>query len=413
MLGLPLPLGIHSRLAVLLFGGTLLLACPQLAHAQQSLRVVTWNVSAYDTSATTTGRLTDFRTAIYGVNAANGLTMAPDVFIGQEFMSQAATTDFLTNVLNGAPGSPGDWAAAPFVATSGNGTGLAGESAFFYRTSKVQYLTTTTVNDVSQNFPVVNNNEQPRNTYRYDFQLTADTSQKFGAYSVHMKSSTGASNEARRQLEADRIRRNAQGIDTNGALVGGGLPNGYHYLVAGDFNIASSSETAYQTLTSGSYNGSSVGAFFDPIKTPGNWDVNNNSFRFVHTQDPVSNMDSRFDQILLSPSLVDGTGTDYKGNSQLAYSTTTWNDPNHSYRAWGNDGTSWATGLTTTNNGMVGSAIATALKNSALSGGHLPVFLDINYTALTVPEPGTLALAVLGLGVLVRRRRPSPRERGA
>ena len=103
-------------------------------------------------------------------------------------------------------------------------------------------------------------------------------------------------------------------------------------------------------------------------------------FEFIHTQDPsgAGGMDDRFDQILLSASLIDGRGFDYIGNPNLTYSTTTWNDTNHSYRCWGNDGTSFNTTLTIMGNTMVGATIAQALVNVATTaGGHLPVFLDL------------------------------------
>ena len=322
--------------------------------------------------------------------------MSPDVFIGQEFKSQAAIDSFLTTILNGAPTSPGDWAAAPFVATPGNGTGNAGESAFFYRTSKASYLGTT----IASAGGVSNPNGQPRNTYRYDFQIGT---QKIGAYSVHMKSGSASSDQDRRQVEANNIRLNAQGTDTNGT--GSGLPAGYQFLVAGDFNIQASTQTAYQTLVQSSYSGSNLGQFIDPIKTPGTWN-NNSAFKYVHTQDPAGQMDDRLDMMLLSGGLVDGAGLDYVGKPSIAYSTTTWNDPNHSYRSWGNDGSqALNAGITVTGNQMVGQAIAQALVNTASGGGHLPVFLDLAF--VSVPEPGTLVFVLPGLLLvpLIRRRR--------
>ncbi len=390
------------------------------AIAQTNLRVVTWNVSAYK-AAGTDPRNSAFQTAIYGVNPANSLSMSPDVFIGQEFNDQASVDSFLNNVLNAAPGSPGDWAAAPFVLTPGGGAGNAGESAFFYRTSKVSYLSTATVNPSSS----LGTSGQPRNTYRYDVEMKGSSGalsgEKIGMYSVHMKSSTGATNENRRQVEADNIRRNAQGTDTNGA--GSKLPAGYHFLMAGDTNMNRSTEAGFTTLTGATYNASAGGKLFDPINTPGSWD-GSASFKFVHTQDPRgtgsggSGMNSRFDMILLSESLKSGALT-YVGNPSLAYSTSTWNDPNHSYRVWGNDGTQALNGqITTSGNAMVGTTIANAIVNTipgtvaggALlsgTGGHLPVFLDLVLASgAAVPEPGCLCLLALGaLGGLTAWRR--------
>jgi hypothetical protein len=88
-------------------------------------------------------------------------------------------------------------------------------------------------------------------------------------------------------------------------------------------------------------------------------------------------MDDRYDQILLSVGLIDGGGFDYLGDATQRYSTTTWNDPNHTYRSWGNDGTSYNQSLRIVGNTMVGATIAQALVTSAGNGGHLPVLLDL------------------------------------
>jgi len=122
-----------------------------------TVRVATWNVTNYGETDTTHPRDAVFQTALYGT--FEGRSMAPDVLIGQEFLSQAAVTHFVS-VLNTAPGSPGDWATAPFL------NGPDTDSAFFYRTSKVAYQSTTTV-ALGSSDPA----NQPRNTYRYDMQL--------------------------------------------------------------------------------------------------------------------------------------------------------------------------------------------------------------------------------------------------
>ena len=100
----------------------LALAIPVFAFAQTNLRVVTWNVSTYNAG----DRINDFKTAIFGVNPANGLSMNPDVFIGQEFMSAAAASGFALDVLNQG-NAGGDWAAAPYLTgpTVANSTAAA------------------------------------------------------------------------------------------------------------------------------------------------------------------------------------------------------------------------------------------------------------------------------------------------
>jgi hypothetical protein len=107
-------------------------------------------------------------------------------------------------------------------------------------------------------------------------------------------------------------------------------------------------------------------------------------------------MDDRFDFLLTSGSLRDGKGLEYIGSKTLAYSQATWDDPNHSYRVWGNDGSSFNSTLTTTGNTMVGATIAQALRDSvgnsnpANVGGHLPVFMDVRIPADLTNDKGSI-----------------------
>jgi PEP-CTERM putative exosortase interaction domain len=351
--------------------------------ADGTLRVATWNVTDYGGAG---ARDAHFQNVFYGT--FEGRQFAPDVLLGQEFLSQAAVTSFV-NLLNSAAGSPGDWAAAPFL------NGPDTDSALFYRTSKIAYLSTSIVSTGGVN------PEPPRNTYRYDVRILggAEDSQ-LALYSTHMASQSNPS--SRRLIEAQRIREDAES-----------LAPGTHFLIGGDFNITSSFDAAYIELTGSQAN--DAGRFFDPIETPGDWN-NNAAYRFVHTQAPglgtnTGGMDDRFDFLLTSASLGDGTGWDYVGAFGVPYSATSWDDFNHSYRVWGNDGTSFNTSLTTTGNQMVGQSIAQSLVATAPNGGHLPVFMDLRFNAVAVPEPGTGALLALGgllllaaSGRLARRR---------
>ncbi len=340
---------------------------PVLGVAQ--LRVATWNISNY-----AGGRVSDIQTAVF--DTFEGRTMRPDVLVAQEIMSAAAQTALL-NALNTAPGSSGTWASAPF--TDGNDT----DNAFFYRTDRLS-LVASTIIGTGGNSPL-----PPRDTKRYDVRLLGYSvlQPKLAIYSGHFKAGTAPDDESRRLAEAFRIRNNAQAL------------TGFDgFMVVGDFNTYSSSDDSFVKLTGSESN--NTGRFFDPIATSGNWD-GLSSFRFVHTQDPsgAGGMDSRFDFLLLCQSLVDGQGFEYVGNPSLAYSTLTWNDAAHSYRAWGNDGSSFNNVLTVTGNAMVGATIAQAIRNAATtSGGHIPVFLDLRVPAETAASPSALDFGISVVG---------------
>jgi hypothetical protein len=150
-----------------------------------------------------------------------------------------------------------------------------------------------------------------------------------------------------------------------------------NFLLGADMNVQASTNSMYVKLTENGSN--AAGRFIDPINSPGTWE-NNGAFDILHTQEPSTQMDSRHDQIVIGPTLRNNSGIDYIGTTAV-YSTTTWNDPNHSYRVWGNDGTSYNVPLKTTGNTMVGPTIAQALITSVSGGGHLPVYLDLRIPA--------------------------------
>lgn len=346
----------------------------QSPRAEAQVRIVNWNISNFGG-----GLVNELRTAVYA--EFNGQSMSPDAIIVEEVVGNGANTlASLVSTLNGAVSSPGDWAAVPFVAsTNDTSNGLV------YRTSKLQWIATLSLTTGTGSGPI----NPPRDNQRWRMRLVGYTSSaaEIYIYASHMKAGSSPSDQDRRTPEATRIRN-----DT--AM----LPAGAHYLLGGDFNIQSSSQTAYQLLVAGG-----DGQLLDPINTPGGWN-NSSAFRFVHTQDPAGagGMDDRHDQILVSPTLRDGSGLAYLpsvsgGNILAPYSTVTWNDMNHSYRAWGNDGTSLNTTLRTSGNTMVGPTIAQALIDSTSGGGHLPVFLDIQVPARLV-APALIDFGDVALG---------------
>jgi hypothetical protein len=362
-------------------------ATPALAQ----LRVCAWNVSSYPGAGS---RDPAFRTALYAT--FQGRSLAPDIMVVQEIAgtTPAGANAFLS-VLNTAPGSPGDWALAPWFASPD--TSLA----FYYRTSKVVYVSQTLV------LPGGDINGAPRDIRRYDVHPVGynTAGAMLAIYGDHMKAGSGCcaagSDQARRLIEAAAIRGNANA-----------LPAGWHFMFGGDTNMQSSAQDAYQEFTASSpptappapYPNTTRGQFFDPINTPGIWNAHV-AYRFVHTQAPGTSgagMDDRFDFLLMDSKLLDGKGFEYQGAGGIPYSTTTCNDPNHSYRAWGNDGTTYNTPIFVgtaggTENQMVGAVIAQALLDTCstdASGGHLPVVLN-----LRVP-PIVSAPAVLDFGTV-------------
>jgi endonuclease/exonuclease/phosphatase family metal-dependent hydrolase len=328
-------------------------------------RVCTYNLTFY-----AGGRVTELQTALLGT--FEGRSVTPDVLIVQEMTSLSAA-QALRNLLNAAPAGPGDYALATFV------DGPDTDSAMYYRTSRVTFVQAIVV-ATGGTAP-----NHPRNIMRYDVRPSgySGPSATLAVYSSHMKAGTTTSDRDRRLLECERIRTNAQNLGLR------------PFILGGDFNMQTSSEAGYQELVGSKINNN--GQFFDPVKSPGTWN-RNSAMRFLHSQDPVPagvGMDDRFDQLLLSSNLLDGKGFHYLGNPNVAFSTTTWNDPNHSYRTWGNDGTSFGTSIRVSGNTMVGPTIAQALIDAAggFTNAHLPVFLDLKVppkvTSPTVIDFGT------------------------
>jgi hypothetical protein len=348
------------------------------------LRVCNWNVTNY-----ASGRVSEFQTAFYGVPPAGtllaGRAMAPDVIIGQEFLSASAVTNFLS-LLNTAPGSPGDWSAATF------NDGPDSDGAFFYRRAKMQPISGTVVGTVIVSIGQVNTDGiPPRNSQRYDLQLVgypAVEAARISFYNSHAKAGDTSADQAKRFTEFQRISTNALT-----------LPSGRAFVFGADTNTQTSSQAAYQQLVNQVVGG---GPFWDPINRPGSWE-NSGTFRFIHTQDPsaTGQMDSRHDQILISALLRDGRGFDYIGDTTTtnAFSATSV-DTRHSYLCWGNDGSGNGTtsGLRIAGNTQVGQAIAQALQSSALTGGHLPVTADFRVPARITVTPSSLNLGTVIAG---------------
>ena len=175
----------------------------------------------------------------------------------------------------------------------------------------------------------------------------------FFVYSTHLKAGTTGGDESTRASEASLLRTD---VDSLGV--------GAQVIMAGDFNIQSSSEPAYVNFLA-----AGAGQLQDPINTPGDWN-NNNAFRNVHTQNPGDpmlgggGMDDRFDFQLLTGEFFDGFGIDYVDGS---------------YHAFGNNGTHTLNETITTGTG----ADPAVLAALAVASDHLPVVADYEVLSTT------------------------------
>ncbi|MAY82808.1 MAG: hypothetical protein CMP59_01610 [Flavobacteriales bacterium] len=149
-----------------------------------------------------------------------------------------------------------------------------------------------------------------------------------------------------------------------------------NYLFAGDLNLYTATENAYQNLIN-----YSVPAlrFYDPINVAGNWS-NNSPFAIVHTQSTRTTggcgagggMDDRFDFILASDEIMNGTDS-------LRYI-------NNSYKALGQDGFRFNGSLTgTPTNNSAPTAVLQAMESLS---DHLAVQIDLE---LSYPQSTSLA----------------------
>ncbi|MGB0368580.1 MAG: T9SS type A sorting domain-containing protein [Flavobacteriales bacterium] len=175
---------------------------------------------------------------------------------------------------------------------------------------------------------------------------------------THLKSSQGNSNaEARLEM--------VQTLTTHFQY----LPDNSPVIFAGDFNLYTSDEPAYQELL----DNTNAIVLQDPIDAPGNW--HNSSFqpKSVLTQSTRSSgifgdgagggLDDRFDFVLLSSDMFSG-----------------WNTINYqedSYSAFGNSGNCYDQSITNCSGGTVSSDMRKSLYNMS---DHLPIVLELNIT---------------------------------
>lgn len=221
------------------------------------------------------------------------------------------------------------------------------QQLIFYRSDKFSLedieVITTTVRDINRYILKLNT-------------VDADVDPVFlDIYVSHLKSSQGASNENTR---LDMVR---EFTSTLGSLD----PNSF-VIFAGDLNLYSSDEPAYQELL----DTANPITFVDPIDTPGDWHTDE-SFSEIHTQSTRTSsapfgagagggLDDRFDFILVSENMMT--------NPTMRYVPDT-------YQAYGNNGNCYNESINDSQcNGEFSSALRSDLYNMS---DHLPVVMQL------------------------------------
>jgi len=327
-MGLPKPKGIKKMTRIFL----LLALFPALAWGGQ-LTLVDWNVLNFP------GGYGPVR-APYFQQALGA--MEPDILVTQEILSQSGLNDFMSMVLE--PLNPGEWVAAPWHESYDT------DRALFIRGGCAEVTDygwlDTDLRDIEW----------------WDLAIPA-SGDTLRIYTLHLKASSGGSEEQQRLAEATILRAS---LDS--------LAEGRPYLVAGDFNMYYSNEPANQLLLS-----AGAGQLFDPIDRQGYWH-DNISFADIHTQCPRLNsfqggssggMDDRFDMILASEHWLDGIGLEMLTESYTAFA----NDGEHFNQSIINGGF----------NNAVPYEIAEAVYYSS---DHVPLVVNLEYEEIVdAPEP--------------------------
>jgi hypothetical protein len=326
--------------------GLAIAGCLLNVPAAHALRIMDYNVTNYP-NVLFPARQPYFRIIYAPIHA--------DIFVGQEFTSQAGVDSFLTNVLNAD--EPGQWAEAPFF--NGNDT----DNALFYKPAKLQMLGAWPF------YPDPTTNLRYVTVWRLKPVGYSSDQAEFRIYGQHLKASQGSSCtpipcETRRLSEATGIR------DSMNAM-----PAGTHAIVLGDWNFYNSStEPAYGKVQENQTN--NIGRVYDPLNPgPGvqNWH-NNAAFVNIHTQCPCvtcptgsgfsgGGLDDRFDQIL--PTLNWSTG---QGLSLIP----------GTYIVIGQDGQHFNLNITDPPTIPEGATYANALWNAS---DHLPSRVDFQIPA--------------------------------
>ncbi len=272
----------------------------------------------------------------------------PDIFIVNELRSIYGANLIMTQALN--VDGVSHYAQAVFQDANGTDT----DNHLYYNTNKIGFVEQTNIN------------ASPRALSEYkvyykdpNLAQTNDTTFLY-LYACHLKAGNNGSSSPTEAQQRHTAAQALKNFLTNNNRT-------RNVIVGGDFNMYTSSESAYTELTTGG----NVN-LFDPIGQAGAWN-NNYNYRDVHTQSTrassVSNpyaggstggMDDRFDIIFVSNDILNGSqGAKYVANS---------------YEAVGQDGEHYNGSVNDGYNYAVPQDVASSLFYMS---DHLPVLMEV------------------------------------
>ncbi len=319
--------------------------CKAVTVGKEQITLLNYNLLNYPEQSNltpdTTLRHPFYRTIVSYVD--------PDIMVTQENTAQNGVNFFLANVLNANSNS---YSAGTFI------NGYDSDNAIFYKTAKFSFVSNTRIFTDLRDI----------NEFKLVHLLSGDT---LRIYSVHLKASSTASDEAQRALEVDSLRK-----FTNA------LPTGTNFLICGDFNIYKSTESCYQKLLA--VTPGVDGHFIDPISMTGTW--NSTSYTNFHTQSSrtrafgggsTGGLNDRFDLILFSNAMMQTGGISFVAGSTVPLA---------------NDGNHYKDSINRQPNTAVPAYVADAVHYAS---DHLPVYCKIEFQNASCPN------ADLGIASLI------------
>ena len=271
-----------------------------------------------------------------------GFAVAPAVLLFQEIRN-ADLAALQTHIAAAYPGIP--YVRATFT-TSGTEDGASGAQCAYYRNDLLDEVVASHA-DIATG--------ASRNSDRWLFTLDGYTSPaaRFYVYSSHLKASNTSADAAVRNTGAQALRTNANALGA-----------GQHIIFAGDYNLYTSGEAAYQTMLA-----AGNAQCFDPLGTA-DWTGAGNAIK--HTQSPRSltgtliggGVDDRFDFQLSTAEVQDGDGFALIPGS---------------YRTFGNDGAHYNLAINAGNNSYYPGDIARSNQLADVlhdASDHMPVVAD-------------------------------------